>query len=435
MLQNIKCMIFLYGIFVRIFALDMKKIKVEDNIMVLLKEFDMCDSAILRPNKNTNLVKKLFNEDLYVSILKQINLRLSKIHNDIIINFSDNNHADLQIVINVVESAMLIFPSDMNFNVMFQSLHIRIDQKIYFYKIKTQEVFESYQINNRNVNRKLGELQQTTKSFKWENGVSSDFIKRRSNFYGLVIKGMTEFEGMFMNARLSYLENALFFPNNQTYHINNFIFGVYHDILTIIERQLNFSTILYKRKKEAWGYVYPQPNGSYVATGIVGDVFFKRVDIAVASLNIDLKRAEHVDFLLQITPQIAGLYVQRNATEEVMDLNTFTVPFTQNVWLTLFAISIFVATIKIMLTYFFGSIDLIHCISCLWSSLISNFGGAPTITNIDSNQIYRFTIIVSLYCGTVIWISYRAKLTSELSVIDKHYPFTDLESFSRTNWK
>ena len=255
MLQNIKCMIFLYGIFVRIFALDMKKIKVEDNIMVLLKEFDMCDSAILRPNKNTNLVKKLFNEDLYVSILKQINLRLSKIHNDIIINFSDNNHADLQIVINVVESAMLIFPSDMNFNVMFQSLHIRIDQKIYFYKMKTQEVFESYQINNRNVNRKLGELQQTTKSFKWENGVSSDFIKRRSNFYGLVIKGMTEFEGMFMNARLSYLENALFFPNNQTYHINNFIYGVYHDILTIIERQLNFSTILYKRKKEAWGYV------------------------------------------------------------------------------------------------------------------------------------------------------------------------------------
>ena len=301
--------------------------------------------------------------------------------------------------------------------------------------MKTQEVFESYQINNRNVNRKLGELQQTTKSFQWEHGVSSDFIKRRSNFYGLVIKGMTEFEGMFMNARLSYLENALFFPNNQTYHINNFIYGVYHDILTIIERQLNFSTILYKRKKEAWGYVYPQPNGSYVATGIVGDVFFKRVDIAVASLNIDLKRAEHVDFLLQITPQIAGLYVQRNATEEVMDLNTFTVPFTQNVWLTLFAISIFVATIKIMLTYFFGSIDLIHCISCLWSSLISNFGGAPTITNIDSNQIYRFTIIVSLYCGTVIWISYRAKLTSELSVIDKHYPFTDLESFSKTNWK
>ena len=49
MLQNIKSMIILYGIFVRIFALDMKKIKVEDNIMVLLKEFDMCDHGnILR---------------------------------------------------------------------------------------------------------------------------------------------------------------------------------------------------------------------------------------------------------------------------------------------------------------------------------------------------------------------------------------------------
>ena len=435
MVHNIQSVIILCGIIVAISALDMKKFKTEDDIMLLLREFKMCDSAILRPNKNTNLVKKLFNEDLYVSIFKDINPGLSKIHQDLIIYFGDINHTDLQIVINVVESAMLIFPSDIIFNSIFQSLQIAIDQKIFFYKMKSQEVYESYQINNRNVNRKLGKLQQNTKSFVWEHGISSDFIKRRSNFYGLIIKGMTEFEGLFMNARLSYLENAPYFPNNQTYHINNYLYGVYHDILSIIERQLNFSTILYKRKQEAWGYVYPQSNGSYIATGIVGDVFLKRVDIAVASLNIDLKRADHVDFLLQITPQIAGLYVQKNATEELMNLNTFTVPFTQNVWLTLLAISILVATIKIMLMYFFGSIDIIRCISCLWTSFISNFGGAPTISKIDSNQIYRLTIIVSLYCGTIIWISYRAKLTSELSIIDKHYPFTDMESFSRTNWR
>ena len=53
----------------------------------------------------------------------------------------------------------------------------------------------------------------------------------------------------------------------------------------------------------------------------------------------------------------------------------------------------------------------------------------------DSKQSYRSVVFISLLCGTVIWICYRAHLTAELSVTQKDYPFTDLETLSRTSWR
>jgi hypothetical protein len=44
-------------------------------------------------------------------------------------------------------------------------------------------------------------------------------------------------------------------------------------------------------------------------------------------------------------------------------------------------------------------------------------------------------IFTSLLAGTVVWISYRASLTSELSVAKKKLPFNDLESLSNTDYR
>ena len=78
---------------------------------------------------------------------------------------------------------------------------------------------------------------------------------------------MTEFSGTQMNARLSYIDEAPYFENNKTYRVNNYTYGMFHDILQLMENQLNFSTTLYKRKDAVWGYIYPQPNGTYIGTG------------------------------------------------------------------------------------------------------------------------------------------------------------------------
>ena len=181
--------------------------------------------------------------------------------------------------------------------------------------------------------------------------------------------------------------------------------------------------------------MHSQPNGSHITTGIIGDIYNKKVDIGVAPFGLNLERAIHVDYLTLLTPLIVGIYVEQFKAIELVDLQTFTAPFTLKLQITILTASVFITIIKIITRYSFSSITIIETISFLWTSLIANFGGAPSSMIIDANQSYKLTIFVSLCCGIVIWISYQAELTSELSTIDKEYPFTDLESFSKTNWK
>jgi hypothetical protein len=66
---------------------------------------------------------------------------------------------------------------------------------------------------------------------------------------------------------------------------------------------------------------------------------------------------------------------------------------------------------------------------------MANFGGKPSLSEWGTIQSSRFVIFTSLLTGTVVWISYRAFLTSELSTAKTKFPFTDLESLSKTDYK
>ena len=89
---------------------------------------------------------------------------------------------------------------------------------------------------------------------------------------------------------------------------------------------MNFSSNIYKRKVLAWGFVYPQENGSLIATGIVGDLFYEKVDLIVAPLAILYRRALYIDYLLPITQKIMGLFIPKTLKED-FDFQTFLTPF------------------------------------------------------------------------------------------------------------
>ncbi len=74
-------------------------------------------------------------------------------------------------------------------------------------------------------------------------------------------------------------------------------------------------------------------------------------------------------------------------------------------------------------------------VAFLWTSFIANFGGKPTSKSIDSKPAYKILIFSSLIGGFVIWVAFRSRLTAELAVIIKKYLFTDMESFSKTDWR
>ena len=203
-----------------------------------------------------------------------------------------------------------------------------------------------------------------------------------------------------------------------------------------MQHRLNFTTVLYKRKKEIY---INSDNGSYEGIGLtgdialIGDIFIKSADIALAPFSLTLDRAKFVDFLPPIKAMTYGTYIPMSNTERI-DFKTYLVPFSYILWITLALTGVAFATWRFLLLKVHGS-GTIFGFDHIWVSFSGFIGGKPTPTPIDKKASYKTTIIATLLCGTVIWIAYRARLNAELAVHEKKYPFNDMETFSKTNWR
>ena len=71
----------------------------------------------------------------------------------------------------------------------------------------------------------------------------------------------------------------------------------------------------------------------------------------------------------------------------------------------------------------------------IWTSFSAFFGDEPTSTPMDTKSSYKTAIVATLLCGTVVWTSYNARLTAELTVSVKKLPFHDMEGLSKTKWR
>ena len=84
---------------------------------------------------------------------------------------------------------------------------------------------------------------------------------------------------------------------------------------------------LFKRKGGGWGYVYPQNHGSFEATGMIGDIFFKRVDIVLAPIIINFKRGMYIDYAIPLTKEQVGLYIKSKNLQGDFDFHLLFSPF------------------------------------------------------------------------------------------------------------
>ena len=106
-----------------------------------------------------------------------------------------------------------------------------------------------------------------------------------------------------------------------------------------------------------------------------------------------------------------------------------------DLWIMILCTSLVFATFKSGLLMIFHKLKISNIFGFIWTSLNVYFGGKPSNTSIDSRRTYKAVVFVSLLSGVIIWMAYRSFLTAELSVIIKKYPFNDLESLSKTNWR
>ena len=246
-------------------------------IPTIIDEFELDNLHLIGSLNEINLplMKPLFANGLFLHISSDIHQPLQKKSNTTSAIVFLSYHQ------NVTEKFHLELPDNPYFNLILIShghqfedllnaiaIQTKINQKIFIFKKNSQEFYEAYTVNNFVVKKKLGEIDVITNQFQWEVNINPNFIKRRSNFHGLLLKGVVQFSGLDMNANASYLVNAPYFSSNGTYEVTGFTYGLFNDVLDILQDCLNFTTVLYKRKEVAWGYIYPQPNGSYVGTGL-----------------------------------------------------------------------------------------------------------------------------------------------------------------------
>ena len=335
-------------------------------------------------------------------------------------------------------------------------LEIQIHQQILFYFEDTQELFEAYTIHNTNIVRKLGMLKGAV--LHWEESVNSNFVRRRSNFQGVTLKVMTEFEGNSINSNPIYQTNAPYFHENETYLLNGFTYGVFQDVLDLLQDHLNFSAQIFKRKDGQWGMVYPQEDGTFKTVGFIGDLFLKNADFAIGNVIIFQHRAQFVDYLPKVgiyqgkfkinlcfkisfalfySLNIGGVYLPSLEASERIDWIAFLRPFQWTPWL-LIVFSILISSIvSAIFWYIRDGLTIMKSIKILWTNVQAFFDEASDLESkwTDLRFSHRLATLISLLWAWFIWTSYNAALASEFTVPIVKLPFTDMESLSTTDYR
>ena len=261
--------------------------------------------------------------------------------------------------------------------------------------------------------------------------MQSSFVRRRSDFHGLTMKGVFVPQDGFMDIIENYEEKIPYMQETKTYIANGFTYGIFNDILQRLEKQHNFSCQLYIQNPRKWGKVVFHDNGSVDANGMLGEVFLGRADIAATSITITKSRLRYLDFLPPMATEVITIVVPTNAVIESLDYWLFASPLHIHLWITILIAIIIMAVMKTVM------VDGLNCFKVnehIWTISKAFFGGGQ-MKSCKSKASIKILVLTSLLCGYIIWASYNAFLTAELIVMDKQYPFVDLKSLSSTNWK
>ena len=144
-------------------------------------------------------------------------------------------------------------------------------------------------------------------------------MERRGNFHGLQLIGMSEKDPPQLDFPDNFADKATYFSNNGTYDVTQFVNGSYVDILNHLEKSLNFSTTLYKRKDGKWGLSEKLENGTFIPTGMLENLNDGSADFGWSGFSMTEGRLRHVDFLPMITNYYASVFLPRKS--EIQDID------------------------------------------------------------------------------------------------------------------
>ena len=147
-------------------------------------------------------------------------------------------------------------------------------------------------------------------------------------------------------------------------------------------------------------------------------------------------RAHALDLLPAITNARAEIFI-KPIEDEALSWTAYINPFSNEMWLVLFLVSLVISFFLTLIEKLFCSKDQVfttmNFLTNLWVAIKANAGGKPS--KLQKNMVHRIVLFDCLLVGSVIWMAYRASFTSELSVKKLKLPFNDLESLSKTGYR
>ena len=311
--------------------------------------------------------------------------------------------------------------------------NIQMNQQVYFLT-PSLDLFEKYIVNNQIIVQQLGHF--VNDSYVPNTSADQKFFRRRQDFHGFKMVAMTEEEGTAIVVK--NLENATYFPSNQTHDVTNSIQGSLFDIWKNLETMLNFTTKIYKRKENNnWGVPIQSPNGTIeLSEGMVKDVWSGKAHVIMSATTMIYARYLVIDYLQPILTRDGGIFVKKEDLHEGFDLSVYWHPFADWTWILILSSSIIV-TLCILFLWKVSNLTKTNAIKVLVRSLKVNLGTETDGLIPPKNQTtsLKFLFFTTLLMGNVIWLTYNGALLSDLITPKVVKPFHDLDTLIKSRYR
>ena len=183
-------------------------------------------------------------------------------------------------------------------------------------------------------------------------------------------------------------------------------------------------------------------NGSWM--GMISSLIKKDMDFAAASFTYTLERSEVVNFLPRMGLETFAIFIKKNAIEE-LSWRTYFFPFSTDVWFALGFCSIFIFMVHELIIrvnlligvrlYSAAGNVFVRYISNYWMLLMS-FLAKPPMEYFPNRSIsLKVYLFFTFFGGSFVFMCYRASMTSELSITRKLLPFSNIQEFTKTDYR
>ena len=204
--------------------------------------------------------------------------------------------------------------------------------------------------------------------------------------------------------------------------------GIFMEILLILSKDLNFNFTLKRRTDESWGRRFKNEQNQISWNGMIGSLLEKKADFIAASLTMRQVRQKVIDYLIPIGTETRALFIKRKHPEELAWRSYF-YPFSYAIWPILFGLTLTALIVALLLSERLSISEAF----LLWISICQSFLGKPLNIKSKRKAVLMFIFTVGFF-GSIIFMVYRASLTSELSIRRSVQPFNNPDAFVESQY-